>query len=196
MNRETCFKLAALLLVAAWSAPAADRVFSSAIGGPSQEISYDRETTSRGCPKPSVSGPSGMRGPGLVTESMSPFWRDGNRFSCPILRFNSADVAFNHPTGPLTGSIPDDALQPATVKLENATASVSANGIAHDLEGGDRHGFVAAAAVDINPNRRDRDARRPDECFIFDGFTGSEPATEPLSAAASCTLPDLRIIRD
>ena len=52
MNRDTCFKLAALPLVAGWSAPAADRVFSSSIGGPSQEISYDRETSAGDRPKP------------------------------------------------------------------------------------------------------------------------------------------------
>ncbi len=172
------------------------------VSGPApvaMEVSTDHER-SGSCPMPRLNGPTDATpfldplNPGSVTIPVSPFFQNNNRISCPILRVSNAAVAFNHPDGDFFAVLPSESAQPQTVAVSDAGGLLEARAVAsatgRDTEGGDRHGFLAAAAVDVRAPREPRDSA----CIGSDGFSTSTPKSQSMLGIAVCTLTNLRTV--
>lgn len=135
--------------------------------------------------------------PGVVTVPASDFFQNNNRISCPILRVENATVTFEHPSEALSAELSsrDDTPQRVAVRLasdedEPIVALVTAAATGRDTEGGDRHGFLAAAAINTFRPREPFDA----DCLASAGFNTSVPKGQEMEAIATCFLSDLRTI--
>ncbi len=189
-----------LALLVAFAAPRVNgQGFVSTPEAVAIELSF-QHTKSGSCPMPNLGGPANPaqfaepNDPATVTVPLSPFFEGGDRFSCPVLRFQQASVFLSHPLT-LSGTLPNLDDNPAVVTLTSqASVSAIAEGRARDTDGGDQHGFVAAVAVDVDDSKTTRPVRDP-ACADADGYTTSTPGSKNLAAiVADCALSDLRVV--